>query len=102
MEQRLKQQEERMQAEIEWRVAATINEMVHSGALPQVPVDPIISPSTHKSSCASIEVPTEVPEEQRAIEGVQVDDSTRYPVDDLCKRTACELHKPFGNITVRV
>ena len=44
----------------------------------------------------------EVPEEQRAIEGVQVDDSTRYPVDDLCKRTACELHKPFGNITVRV
>jgi hypothetical protein len=41
-----------------------------------------------------------VPEEQRAI-GVQVDNQ-RYPVDDICRRTTCELHKPFGNIKMKV
>lgn len=100
MEQRLKEQDERMQAEIERRVAATINEIAHSGALPEqrLALDPIISPSARKSSCAS----TEVPEENMANEEVPVDDNQRYPVDDLCRRTTCELHKPFGNITMQV
>ena len=83
-------------------MAATISEMAHSGALPQAlaqaPLDPVISPSQRKSSCAS----TEAPEEHRAIEGVEVDDNERYPVDDICQRTSCELHKPFGNITMKV
>jgi hypothetical protein len=83
-----------MKAEIERRVAATTNEMAQSRGLPQVQVDPF----TCKSSCASIGVP----EEQRAIEGVQVDGSQRYPVDDICQRTPCELHKPFGNIKMKV
>jgi hypothetical protein len=98
MGQRLKEQEKIMKAEIEWRVATTISEMAHSGRLLQVQVDPIISPSACKSSCAS----TNVAEEQREIERVQVDDSQRYPVDDLCRRTPCEMHKPFNNITIKV
>ena len=81
-----------MTADIERRVAAALNEMAPSGGLPLVQV-----PSAHKSSCAS----AAVPEEQRAIEGVQVD-SQRYPVDDICRRTTCELHKPFGNIKMKV
>jgi hypothetical protein len=36
-----------------------------------------------------------------AIEGVQVDNQ-RYPMDDICRRTGCELHKPFGNIKMMV
>jgi hypothetical protein len=68
-------------ADIERRVTATVNEMAPSGGLPLVQV-----PSAHKSSCAS----AAVPEEQRAIEGVQVD-SQRYPVDDICRCTTCEL-----------
>ena len=81
-----------MTADIEWRVAAALNEMAPSRGLPLVQV-----PSAHKSSCAS----TAVPEEQRATEGVQVD-SQRYPVDDICRRIPCELHKPFGNIKMKV
>jgi hypothetical protein len=79
-------------ADIERRVAAAVNEMAPSGGLPLIQV-----PSAHKSSCAS----AAVPEEQRAIEGVQVD-SQRYSVDDICRRTTCELHKPFGNIKMKV
>jgi hypothetical protein len=66
--------------------------MAPSGVLPLVQV-----PSAHKSSCAS----TAIPEEQGAIEGVQVD-SQRYPVDDICRRTRYELHKPFCNIKMKV
>jgi hypothetical protein len=69
-----------------------VNEMAPSGGLPLVQV-----PSAHKSSCAS----AAVPEEKRAIEEAQVD-SQRYPVDDICRRTRCELHKPFGNIKMKV
>ena len=94
MEQRLKQQEDRMQEEIDRRLVARINEMAQTGALP-APIDPIISPSQHKSSCAS----TEAPDDNTAIVQVPV---VRYPVDDICQRTPCELHKPFGNITVKV
>ena len=79
-------------------MATAINDMAHSGALPQVPVDPIIRPSTRKSSCAS----TEVTEKHMAIKGVEVDDNQWYPVDDLCQRTSCELHKPFNNIKMKV
>jgi hypothetical protein len=92
LEKRLKEYEEKVTADIERRVAAAVNEMAPSGGLPLVRV-----PSTHKSSCAS----TAVPEEQRAIEGVQVD-SQRYPVDDICRRTRCELHKPFDNTKMKV
>jgi hypothetical protein len=77
---------------IERQVAATLNEMAPSGGQPLVQV-----PSTHKSSCAS----AAVPKEQRAIERVQVD-SQRYPIDDICRRTTCELHKSFGNIKMKV
>jgi hypothetical protein len=73
-------------------VAAAVNEMAPFGGLSLVQV-----PSAHKSSCAS----AAVPEEQRAIEGVQVD-SQWYPVDDICRRTTCELHKPFSNIKMKV
>ena len=99
MEQRLKDQEDRMNAEIE-RVATAVAQITPAGALPQAPVYPVISPSARKSSCAS----TEAPEEQRAgnQEEVQVEDNERYPVDELCQRTACELHKPIGNITMTV
>jgi hypothetical protein len=73
-------------------VAATLNEMAPYGGLPLIQVS-----STHKSSCAS----AAVPEEQRAIQGVQVD-SQQYPVDDICRRITCELHKPFDNIKMKV
>jgi hypothetical protein len=73
-------------------VIAAVNEMDPSGGLPLVQV-----PSAHKSSCAS----AAVPEEQRAIEGVQVD-RQRYPVDDICLRIRCELHKPFSNFKLKV
>jgi hypothetical protein len=114
MEQRLKEQEEKMQAEIEWRLVVTISQIAQTGALSEVPLDPVISPSARKSSCASTEVApgacievasgacTEGPEEPRAIEGVIVDDNQQYPVDFLCRFTPCELHKPFGNITMQV
>jgi hypothetical protein len=77
---------------IERRVPAAVNEMAPSGGLPLVKV-----PSAHKSSCAS----AAVPEEQRAIEGVQVD-RQRYPIDDIYRCTTCELHKPFSNIKMKV
>jgi hypothetical protein len=83
-----------MTAEIEWRVAAALNEMAPSGGLPLVQVDPF----ARKSSCAS----ASVPKGQRAIEGVQGHDSQRYPVDDICWRTRCELHKPFDNIKMKI
>ena len=102
MERRLKEQDERMQAEIQRQVAATISQMTHSGALSQSvaqapPLDPVISPTHRRSSCAS----TEAPEEHRAMEVHQVDE-TKYPVDDICHCTSCELHKPFENITMKV
>jgi hypothetical protein len=113
-EQRLKEQEEKMQVEIERRLAVTISQIAQTGALHEVPLDPVISPPACKSSCASIEVAsgpcievalgacTEGPEEPRAIEGVPMDDNQQYPVDFLCRCTPCELHKPFGNITMQV
>jgi hypothetical protein len=91
-----------------------ICQIANTGALPEVPLDPIISPSAQKSSCASTEVApgaciedapgacTEDLEEPRVIEGVPVDDNQQYPVDFLCRCTPCELHKPFGNITMQV
>jgi hypothetical protein len=91
IEKRLKEHEEKVTTDIERRLAAVVNEMAPSGGLPLVQV-----PSAHKSCCAS----ATVPEEQRAIEGVV--DSQRYPVDDICRRTRCELHKPFGNIKMKV
>jgi hypothetical protein len=78
--------------DIEQQVSSTVNEMAPSRGLPLVQV-----PSAHKSSSAS----AAVPEEQREIEGVQVD-IQQYPVDDICRRTRCELHKPFGNIKIKV
>jgi hypothetical protein len=51
MEQRLKEQEEKMQVEIERRVAVTVSQIAQSGALLDVPLDPVISPSARKSSC---------------------------------------------------
>jgi hypothetical protein len=81
-----------MRAYIERRVITVVNEMAPAQGLPLVQV-----PSTHKSSCAS----AAVPEEQRAIETVQMD-SQRYPVDDICRRTRFELHKPFDNIEIKV
>jgi hypothetical protein len=57
MEQRLKEEEEeKMQVEIEWRLAVTISQIAQTGALPEVPLDPVISPPARKSSCASTEV----------------------------------------------
>jgi hypothetical protein len=92
LEKRLKEHEEKLTVDIERRVAAAVNEMAPAQGLPLVQV-----PSAHFSSCASVAVP----EKQRAIEGVQVD-SQRYPEDDICRRTRCELHKPFGNIKMKV
>jgi hypothetical protein len=114
MEQRLKEQEEKMQVEIERRLAIMISQIAQTGALPEVPLDPVISPSARKSSCACTEVApsacievapgayTEGLEEPRAIEGVPVDDNQQYPVDFLCRCTPCERHKPFGNLTMQV
>jgi hypothetical protein len=114
MEQRLKEQEEKMQVEIEWRLDVTISQIAQTGTLPEVPLDPVISPSARKSSCASTEVApgacievapgacTEGPEEPRAIEGVPVDDNQQYMVDFLCRCTPSELHKPFGNHIMQV
>jgi hypothetical protein len=34
--------------------------------------------------------------------GVPVDDNQQYLVDFLYRCTPCELHKPFGNITIQV
>jgi hypothetical protein len=114
MEQRLKEQDEDLQVEIERRLAVTISKIAQTGALREVPLDPVSSPFARKNSCASTEVApgacievtqgacTEGPEEPRAIEGVPVDDNQQYPVDFLCRCTPCELHKPFSNITMQV
>jgi hypothetical protein len=114
MEQRLKEQEEKMQVEIERRLAVMISQIAKTGALPEVPLDPVISPSARKRSCASTEVTpgaciedapgacTKGPEELRAIERVPLDDNQQYPVDFLYRCTSCEMHKPFGNITMQV
>jgi hypothetical protein len=114
MEQILKEQEKKMQVEIERRLAVTISQIAQTGALPEVPLDPVISPSARKSNCASTEVApgacievalgacTEGPEELRAIKGVPLDDNQQYLVDFLCRCTPCELHKPFSNITMQV
>jgi hypothetical protein len=91
LEKRLNEHEEKVTADIERRVVAAVNEMAPAQGLPLVQVL-----STHKSRCAF----ATVHEEQRAI-GVQVD-SQRYLVDDICRRTRCELHKPFGNIKMKV
>jgi hypothetical protein len=97
MEQRLKEQDEKMQVEIERRLAVTISKIAQTGALPEVSLDPVISPFARKRSCASTEVApgacievapgacTEGPEEPRAIEGVPVDGNQQYPVDFLCR-----------------
>jgi hypothetical protein len=92
LEKRLKEHEEKVTTDIERRVAATVNDIAPAQGLPLVQL-----PFAHKSNCAS----ATVPEEQRAIEGVQVDNQ-RYPVDDICRCTRCELHKPFGNIKMKV
>jgi hypothetical protein len=42
MEQKLKEQEEKMQVEIERRLAVTISQIAQTGALPEVPLDPVI------------------------------------------------------------
>jgi hypothetical protein len=114
VEQILKEQEEKMQVEIERRLAVTISQIAQTRALLEVPLDTVISPSARKSSCAFTEVAPgacievapgaciEGPEEPRAIEGVPVDDNQQYPVDFLCRCTPCELHKPFSNITMQV
>jgi hypothetical protein len=114
MEKRLKEQEEKMQVEIERRLAVMISQIAQAGALPEEPLDPVISPSARKSSCASTEVApgacievtmgayTEGLEETRAIKGVPVDVNQQYPMDFLCQCTPCELHKPFSNITMQV
>jgi hypothetical protein len=52
-----------MTANIEWRVVAAVNAMAPAQGLPLIQVL-----SAHKSCCAF----AAVPEEQRAIEGVQV------------------------------
>jgi hypothetical protein len=39
MEQRLKEQEEKMRVEIEWRLAVTISQIAKIGALPEVPLE---------------------------------------------------------------
>jgi hypothetical protein len=102
MEQRHKEQDEKMQVGIERRLAVRISKIAQTGALPEVPLDPISSPSARKSSCASTEVApgacievapgacTEGPEEPRAIEGVPVDDNQQYPMDFLYR--CCTSH----------
>jgi hypothetical protein len=55
VEQRLKEQEKKMQVEIERRLVVTISQIAKTRALPEVPLDPVISPSARKSSSASIE-----------------------------------------------
>jgi hypothetical protein len=92
LEKRLTEHEEKLTTDIERRVAAAVNEMAPAQGLPLVQV-----PSAHFFSCAS----AAVPKEQRTIEGVQVDIQW-YPVADICWRTRCELHKPFGNIKMKV
>jgi hypothetical protein len=103
-----------MQEEIEWRVPTTITQITQFGALLELPLDPFISSSARKSSCAftevaasaSIEGPAgaciEGPEEPRAIKGVLVDGNQQYPMDFLSQCTTCELYKPFDNITTQV
>jgi hypothetical protein len=105
MEQILKEQDEKMQVEIERRLAIMISKVAQTGALPEVPLDAIITPSARKSSCASTKVApgacievtpgacTEGPEEPRAIEGDPVDDNQQYPVDFLCRCT-CRCFRP--------
>jgi hypothetical protein len=46
LEKRLKEHEEKVTADIEWRVAAVVNEMAPSRGMPLVQV-----PSAHKNSC---------------------------------------------------
>jgi hypothetical protein len=105
MEQRLKEQEEKMQVEIERRLAVTISQIAQTGPLPEVPLDPVISPSSWKSSCASTEVAPGACIEVApgaCTEGVPVDDNQQYPVNFLYRCTPSELHKPFSNITMQV
>nr|TKW28387.1 hypothetical protein SEVIR_3G317300v2 [Setaria viridis] len=74
------------------QVAKVVTEMAQSGALQ----DPnIVNPSHRRSSCAS----TMVPDEHMTRLPV---DNQRYPVDDITQCTSGELHRPFGNITIKV
>jgi hypothetical protein len=43
MEQRIKEQDEKMQVEIEWRLVVTITKIAQIGALPEVPLDPSLA-----------------------------------------------------------
>jgi hypothetical protein len=106
MGQRLKEQEEKMQVEIERGL-----ELEHCPKylwIPSLslPLGKAVVLVLRLAPGACIEVTpgacTEGPEEMRAIEGVPVDDNQQCPMDFLCRCTPCELHKPFGNITMHV
>jgi hypothetical protein len=106
MEQRLKEQDEKMQVEIERRLDVMISKIAQTGALPEVPLDSVISPSAQKSSCASTEVApgacievapgacTEGPEELRAIEGVpgMTTNNTRWIFSVGAPHVSCTSH----------
>jgi hypothetical protein len=46
---RLKEQDKKMQVEIERRLAVTISKIAQTGALPEIRLDPVISPSVGKA-----------------------------------------------------
>ena len=94
IESQIREQSEKMQEEVDRRVIARFNEMVHSEALPDANI--IGSPSQRRSSCAS----TGVGEDNIPIQ--PVDENQVYPVDEICQRAQCELHKQLGDITVKV
>jgi hypothetical protein len=56
-----------MKADIEQRVSTTKTEMAHSRELPQVQVDPIISPSTQKKKLCFHKGPWRANNNQRSL-----------------------------------
>ncbi|CAO2152660.1 unnamed protein product [Urochloa humidicola] len=84
-----------MQEEIRRQVMAALSVIQQPG--PAGNVVHTVSPSHRPSSCASTGLPDVDIERPLPVDNVQ-----RYPVDEITQRTSCELHRPFGNISLKV
>lgn len=99
LEERVALQEIRMQEEVERRVDQRLAER-QSEQTVQLYAPPImVSPSGNRSSCAST---GQVGEQVMEGAAGQAQANPSYPVDEIMRRTPCELHIPFKNISLKV
>lgn len=99
LEERVALQEIWMQEEVERRVDQRLAER-QSEQTVQLYAPPImVSPSGNRSSCAST---GQVGEQVMEGAAGQAQANPSYPVDEIMRRTPCELHIPFKNISLKV